>query len=177
MSNPAANAAMRTAAGAVRNANAEQDGEETQQPSMVSNTISAGKEVVKDQVKKGIKITIKNFVIAHWPVILMVIGVLFSLLVVIVIAAYAYENINQITDLAIATEEKTLNFITGNGANDNLTATLEKINEASSGSNGYPGLDKGILIATLNDSAFISPTLYDEEYEEAPAAINPLTAG
>ena len=167
--NPMANAAMM---GATRNAASggnttiDENGEEVQENPTLGDNIKAGAkaaaQVGKEQAKKAIK---KKIFAVIAPYILPALLILAAVIVVVMIAAYAYDNINQLTDLAISGGETALNFVTGNGLNDNMNAAIKKIDEAG---NENSGLDKGILIATLNDSIFISPTLYDEEYEEPP---------
>ena len=160
--NPMANAALQNAISRNKN-NEDVDGEgENNQPnsSPISDTAKVGIDAAKATAKDAIK---KKIFIAIAPYILPALGIFAILLVVVVIAAYAYQNINEVADLAIKSEESALNFITGNGLQDNYQAALEKINQASK---DFSGLDKGILIATLNDSIFVSPSLYDEDYVE-----------
>ena len=156
--NPMANAALQNAIS--RNKASEDTEGEEPKSSPVNDLARAGVDTAKGAAKSAIK---KKIFMIIAPYILPALGIFAILLVVVTLAAYAYQEINQVADVAIGSYESTLNFITGNGLKDNYGAAMDNINDAS---NTFSGLDKGILIATVNDSIFVPTTLYDEDYVE-----------
>lgn len=155
--NPMANAALQNAIS--RNKAAEDTEGEEPKSSPVNDLARAGVDTAKETAKVAAKRAVKSFVIAHLPVIIGIIVGFVVVLFLVLLITVGIQYADQLADKVIYTKESTLNFATGNGFKDNIELIQDRINDAYK---DFSGIDKGILYAVVNNSAFVSTSVYEE---------------
>ena len=152
---------------AAARANAASEEGETQgeQQQNQPTPLDTGKAVAKEGAKKAAKTAVKKLIKAHPMIIIVPVVTMFVILIFVTFVSYVYQRINEVTDMAIGGYESSLNFLSFQGFKDNYTAINDTIKEVAS---DHPILDTELLIATVNDSAFIPTSLYDDENYDGP---------
>ena len=168
--NPMASAAVM---GAARNAmsggetTVDENGEEIEQkPSALDNAkagakaaMQVGKEQAKVAAKKATKEAIKKAILAH-PGILIGIGIFFlSVIIILILIVVCSEYADELAKGAVSFSERTTNLFSGDGFKTNLGVINESIEDAAK---DFPGIDKGILYAIVEDGALISADAGEE---------------
>lgn len=143
--------------------------------SRLKNGLGLGSSISNAGGKAGnIVAKIKKIPPFVWPIIGWIALISTIIILIIILVGYFIELGTAAIDEAFSKGETAINFIAGDGFNNNVEAIRKRIDQAAnecedciiSGSiSGNKGLDKGILYATINNEALITSDVYDAQSE------------